>query len=127
MPPVTVIGRPGTRLCISGGGVHDGHAAMRLMRSVPAQVKGGRRFLDEPEVRDLLARFDRLQSLERQGAFASGRLTAADTTDADSFKVRRGKVGGFADYFDAEQQQRLEELVRRYATGNDSGVAPSRA
>ena len=73
------------------------------------------------------ARFDRLQSLERKGAFTSGRLTAADTSDADSFKVRRGKVGGFADYFDAEQQKQLEELVRTHASGYVSGGSSSGA
>lgn len=62
------------------------------------------------------SRFDRLQSLERTGAFSSGRLTAGDTADTDSYKVRRGKVGGFADYFDAEQQRRLNEIVRQHLT-----------
>jgi hypothetical protein len=89
-------------------------------------------FGEEPDPRAVRvaverARFDRLQSLEREGAFASGRLTAADAADADSFKVRRGKVGGFADYFDAEQQKRLDELMRQYATGNDAGEARSSA
>jgi len=78
------------------------------------------RFLgEEPDPRAIRvaferSRFDRLQSLERSGAFASGRLTAGDTQDADSFKVRRGKVGGFADYFDADEQRRLDEIVRTH-------------
>lgn len=66
------------------------------------------------------SRFDRLQKLEREGAFASGRLTAGDATDVDSYKVRRGKVGGFADYFDAEQQKQLNEIVR-------TGLSPDAA
>jgi hypothetical protein len=73
------------------------------------------------------ARFDSLHSLEREGAFASGRLAVADASDADSFKVRRGKVGGFADYFDAEQQQRLDELVRTHGSGGDAPIARSSA
>lgn len=89
-------------------------------------------FGEEPDPRAVRiaverARFDRLQSLERKGAFTSGRLTAADPTDADSFKVRRGKVGGFADYFDAEQQKRLEELVRTHASGDASSSSSSGA
>ena len=78
------------------------------------------RFLgDEPDERAIRvaferSRFDRLQSLERAGAFDSGRLTAGDASDADSFKVRRGKVGGFADYFDADQQRQLNEMVRTH-------------
>lgn len=89
-------------------------------------------FGEEPDPRAIRiaierARFDRLQSLERKGAFTSGRLTAADPSDADSFKVRRGKVGGFADYFDAEQQKRLDELVQRHAAGAASGGASNPA
>jgi hypothetical protein len=71
------------------------------------------------------SRFDRLQSLERKGAFASGRLTAGDAADVDSYKVRRGKVGGFADYFDADQQRRLNEIVRSsLSTGGGSLPRP---
>ncbi|MEZ4279463.1 MAG: sulfotransferase domain-containing protein [Myxococcota bacterium] len=89
-------------------------------------------FGEEPDPRAIRiaierARFDRLQSLERKGAFTSGRLIAADPSDADSFKVRRGKVGGFADYFDAEQQKRLDELVRNHASAGAFGVASSSA
>lgn len=60
------------------------------------------------------ARFDRLQSLERAGAFASGRLTAGDAADVDSYKVRRGKVGGFKDYFDDGERKALDTIVREH-------------
>lgn len=77
------------------------------------------RFLgEEPEpaaIRKAIerAQFDRLQSMEQKGEFDSGRLTAADREDKDSFKVRRGKVGGYTDYFDQDQQQILNELVTK--------------
>ena len=58
----------------------------------------------------LRSQFDRLQSMEQKGEFKSGRLTAADKEDKDSFKVRRGKVGGYRDYFDEQQQQVLNEV-----------------
>ena len=57
------------------------------------------------------ARFDGLRAMERSGAFESSRLKPADTVDEDSFKVRRGKVGGFVDYFEPEQQRTLSRLV----------------
>jgi len=57
------------------------------------------------------AHFDKLKALEKQGAFQSGRLTPADNDDSDSFKVRRGKVGGYADYFDPDQQRVLDAVV----------------
>ncbi|MFK7894334.1 MAG: sulfotransferase domain-containing protein [Myxococcota bacterium] len=59
------------------------------------------------------SRFDRLQSMEKKGEFESGRLTAADTEDKDSFKVRRGKVGGYTDYFDDAQQATLNEVATK--------------
>jgi len=80
-------------------------------------------FGEEPDPRAVRAaldraRFDRLQSLERSGAFASGRLTAGDPEDAASFKVRRGKVGGFSDYFDADERRRLDEIVRDHLSSD---------
>ena len=57
------------------------------------------------------ARFDRLKSMEKDGTFGGGRLKPADAADNDSFKVRRGKVGGYTDYFDAQEQRDLGELV----------------
>ena len=59
------------------------------------------------------SRFDRLQAMEKKGEFESGRLTPADATDKDSFKVRRGKVGGYADYFDEAQRAVLDEVVEK--------------
>lgn len=60
------------------------------------------------------ARFDRLKAMEKSGSFESGRLTAADTSDDDSYKVRRGKVGGYTDYFDEAQQRVLDDLVTKH-------------
>jgi hypothetical protein len=69
------------------------------------------------------ARFDRLQSLERSGAFSSGRLTAGDASDTDSFKVRRGKVGGFKDYFDDVQRKELDAIVRENLSSDAAALA----
>lgn len=45
-------------------------------------------------------RFERMQAAEAAGAFASGRLRPGDAGDPESFKVRRGRVGGHVDYLD---------------------------
>ena len=58
------------------------------------------------------ASFDRLKERERSGFFEGKRLKPGDLADPDSFKVRRGKVGGYRDYFTAEQIARIDELVR---------------
>jgi len=56
--------------------------------------------------------FDNLRKLESEGFFQSGGLTLRNPKDPESFKVRRAKVGGYRDYFSAEQADELEELVR---------------
>ncbi len=56
--------------------------------------------------------FDNLRKLESEGFFRSGGLTLRNPEDPESFKVRRAKVGGYRDYFSAEQADELEELVR---------------
>jgi hypothetical protein len=55
--------------------------------------------------------FDNLRQLESQGFFRQGGLKRRDASNPDSFKVRRGKVGGFRDYFTDEQVAELEALV----------------
>jgi hypothetical protein len=57
--------------------------------------------------------FDNLRKLESEGFFRSGGLTLRNPKDPESFKVRRAKVGGYRDYFSAEQADELEELVRK--------------
>lgn len=49
--------------------------------------------------------FGNMKKLESAGAFESKILRAGDMRDPESFKVRRGKVGGFADYLNAEDQE----------------------
>jgi hypothetical protein len=56
--------------------------------------------------------FDNLRKLESEGFFRSGGLTLRNAADPESFKVRRAKVGGYRDYFTAEQAEELEALVR---------------
>ncbi len=59
-----------------------------------------------------------MQKLENAGAFDSKILRAGDTQDPESFKVRRGKIGGFEDYLSPEDQalaaSALQELDPRF-------------
>ncbi|MAG55950.1 MAG: hypothetical protein CMJ83_06645 [Planctomycetes bacterium] len=61
-------------------------------------------FVGVPATPDVIARavercrFDRMKADEAKNTFESKTLTAADPQDPESFKVRRGKVGGFVDY-----------------------------
>jgi hypothetical protein len=69
---------------------------------------------DEAALREAVefASFDNLARKESSGFFQSGRMRPADPKDSGSFKVRRGKVGGYRDYFSPEQAEEIDKLVR---------------
>ncbi|HEY4638909.1 MAG TPA: sulfotransferase domain-containing protein [Candidatus Udaeobacter sp.] len=64
------------------------------------------------------SRFENMQKLEAAGAFDSNILHPGDVRDPESFKVRRGKIGGYREYLSAEDQQfaadAMTELDRRF-------------
>jgi len=51
------------------------------------------------------SRFENMQKLEAAGAFDSKILHPGDVRDPESFKVRRGKVGGYREYLSLEDQK----------------------
>jgi hypothetical protein len=55
--------------------------------------------------------FDKLKKLEGQGFFRRGGMSLRRGGDPDAFKLRRGKVEGYRDYFEAEQLAQMEEMV----------------
>lgn len=61
------------------------------------------------------AAYDNMKKLEAQkGMQASGqRVKPGDKDNPDSFKVRRGKVGGYRDYFTDEQLAEIDRLVEQ--------------
>jgi len=62
--------------------------------------------------------FENMQKLEAARAFDSNILHPGDVRDPESFKVRRGKVGGYREYLSAGDQQFaatvMAELDRRF-------------
>src|SRR5919204_6238933 len=64
------------------------------------------------------SRFENMQKLEAAGVFDSKILHPGDVRDPESFKVRRGKVGGYREYLSLEDQEytarALMELDRRF-------------
>ena len=56
--------------------------------------------------------FENMRALELADAFRSEKLRPGDPADPESFKTRRGVVGGFRDYLTALQQRRADELIR---------------
>src|SRR5439155_23885353 len=57
------------------------------------------------------SRFENMQKLEAAGAFDSKILHPGDVRDPESFKVRRGKVGGYREYLSAQDQEYAAETM----------------
>jgi hypothetical protein len=56
--------------------------------------------------------FENMQRMEaRRTLWLSGRLRPRDRNNPQSFKVRRGKVGGWRDHFNAAEIARIEALI----------------
>lgn len=70
----------------------------------------------EEEIREAIAfaSFENMRRLEQKRTFwlSGGRLVPRDRSNPESFKVRRGKVGGYRDYFDDAQLAEIESYVR---------------
>ena len=88
------------------------------MRSQPveslmevAKLVGAPVNLAEAEEATTFASFENLRKAEVDNRFNTTRLRAANPKDPDSFKVRRGKVFGFRDYFSDIELQQLERII----------------
>lgn len=58
------------------------------------------------------ASFERMRALEKSGAAESARLRPADPEDPESFKTRRGEVGGYRNYLNEKEIEELEHRLR---------------
>jgi hypothetical protein len=69
----------------------------------------------EAEIRDAVAfaSFDNMKKLEsgRAFRFSGGRIAPRDRDDPNTYKVRRGKVSGYRDYFTAEQNAEIDAFI----------------
>ncbi len=90
------------------------------MRATPEQVLG--RILafigtpgTEEEVREAVAfaSFENMRKMEANSTFwlSGGRMRPGDRKNPESFKTRRGKVGGYRDYFDDSEVAEIDRLV----------------
>jgi hypothetical protein len=85
-----------------------------------AALSGMARFIGEPvtddDVREAVefTSFERLRAAEVNNTFNTPRLHATNPNDPNSFKVRRAKLNGYRDYFDAAQLAVLEAMVEQH-------------
>jgi Sulfotransferase domain len=90
------------------------------MRARPEQVLGQiLAFIGTPgaedEIRDAVAfaSFENMRKMEADSTFwlSGGRMRPRDRANPQSFKTRRGKVGGYRDYFDDGEIALIDRLV----------------
>jgi len=85
-------------------------------RNVQALPRGlahvGESFTEE-EIREAVewGSFDNLRKLETSGTFRQGGMKLVNASDPTTYKVRRGKVGGYREDFSPEQVAELEALL----------------
>jgi hypothetical protein len=70
-------------------------------------------------LRDALewASFENMRRMEELDLFRSQRLRPGRLVDSESFKTRRGRVGGYRDYLDDEDIFFIEDLMHRELAG----------
>jgi len=61
------------------------------------------------------ASMENMKKMEQEKTFwlSGSRMMPGDRKNPDSYKVRRGKVGGYSDYFDEEQGNTIEQLLQK--------------
>jgi len=73
--------------------------------------------------------FENMQAMEAAGEVRKNFLLPGDVTDPDSYKVRRGRVGGFKEYLSPEDvlyvERALERLDERYGYARKNGPEPA--
>lgn len=62
------------------------------------------------------AKFENMQRMEKSGEISDVVLTPTDAGDPDSFKVRRGVLGGYTDYMAAQDIHVTEKAMKRLKT-----------
>jgi len=68
------------------------------------------------------SRFDNMQKIEGRGILHTPEMTPADRADAESFKTRKGKIGGYADYFSSEDTLFMNSKIKEHLS-SDFGYA----
>jgi hypothetical protein len=68
--------------------------------------------------------FENMRSLERSGTFPR-KLSPGDPGDEESYKVRKGKVGGYVDYLSPDDIAYVDRVIRE--AGNPFGAGASAA
>jgi hypothetical protein len=105
-----------------------GEVLQRILAFLGAEAS-----LAEAEEAVAFARYENMKKLEADGAFGrhDRRINPGDQANPQSFKTRRGKVGGYRDYFTDEEVRQIDALVQGtamrqfgYAEADDAPANP---
>jgi len=55
--------------------------------------------------------FDKLKTRERNQSIPHSAFKTNNTNDVESFKVRKGKIGGYVDYLSKEQIEKMNQII----------------
>ena len=69
--------------------------------------------------------FENMRAMENADALKSGRLRARDPKDAESFKTRKGKVGGYVDYLTPAEIEWMERKLQTLDPSYGYGEPPA--
>lgn len=71
--------------------------------------------VDEKLLRESIefCEFSKMQKYEKENKFADKRLKAVDPKDTETFKVRKGKVGGYKQEMDSQDIEFVNKLIQK--------------
>lgn len=92
-----------------------------LKQSPETTLSGVMDFLDSPASHQTIAEavefssFENMKKMESSNTFrlSGGRMKPGDKDNPDSYKVRKGEVGGYRQYFSIEQTYLIDEQIDR--------------
>ena len=85
---------------------HPGHELTKILKFLDISVN------DElVKMAVEFATFNNMRDMEERGRFESSRLVPGDKADTESYKVRKGIVGGYFDYLSQEDIDYLNKII----------------
>lgn len=71
------------------------------------------------------ASFDNMREMEKKDSFASGILQSTDNKDINSYKTRKGVVGGYVEFLDDDDIEYLNSRISSHLSKNYLAYLPS--
>jgi len=90
---------------------HDPKGTLRKVLSFIGEVSAEENLLDQSIE---YCSFNNLKKLETHNSFKKGILKPSNAADPESFKVRKGKVGGYMEYLSEEDVEFIDKAIEVY-------------